>query len=57
MILKTDGSVDDSIISDDGLVTKRYVLSDFKAGNISYDEQTHMCTMEGIFKMSTVVSL
>ncbi len=41
------------MISHDGLVTKRYELSDFKVGNISYDKQTHLCTMNGTLKMST----
>ncbi len=41
------------MISNDGLVTKRYELSDFKVGNISYDKQTHLCTVNGTLKMST----
>ena len=42
-----------NMISNDGLVTKRYELSNFKVGNISYDKQTHLCTMNGTLKMST----
>ena len=30
-----------------------YELSDFKVGNISYDKQTHMCTVNGTLKMCT----
>src|SRR6476661_2541671 len=41
------------MISHDGLVTKRYALSDFKVGNITYDKQTHLCTVNGTLKMST----
>lgn len=40
------------MISDDGLVTQRYALSNFKVGNISYEELTHLCTVNGILKMS-----
>ena len=39
------------MISADGLVTKRYTLSDFKVDNISYDNQTHVSITNGTLKM------
>lgn len=44
-------SVSLTMISADGLVTKRYALSDFNVDNISYDKQTHMATVNGTLKM------
>lgn len=40
-----------TMISADGLVTKRYTLSDFKEDNISYDKQTHEAIINGTLKM------
>lgn len=40
-----------TMISADGLVTKRYTLSDFKVDNISYDNQTHVSITNGTLKM------
>jgi hypothetical protein len=37
-----------SMISADGLVTKKYPLSDFKESTASYDKQTHMASIVAI---------
>ncbi len=40
-----------SMISADGLVTKKYALSDFKESTASYDKQTHMATVNGTLRI------
>lgn len=40
-------------ISADGLITNRYVLSDFNATKLSYDNETHISTFEGSLNMIT----
>ena len=39
------------MISADGLVTKKYSLSDFKESTASYDKQTHMATINGTLRI------
>lgn len=39
------------MISADGLVTKKYALSDFKESTASYDKQTHMATINGTLRI------
>ena len=40
-----------SMISTDGLIIKRYALSDFKVANTSYDKQPHMATVNGTLRI------
>ena len=39
------------MISADGLVTKKYSLSDFKESTASYDKQTHLATINGTLRI------